>query len=258
MFRLDENQKKEGKKGPEFDHDDVVVVDNSVNPYVVMFHEPQSFRAEQIRGLRNKLIAMNPDGSSKSLVVTSACQGEGKTVTAINLAMSFAEREHTPVLLVDANMRSGSIEDYLHLNAGLGLADVLMGKVSLEAAIRPTGIRGLSVLGAGTPMAAPSEFLTGQRMGDIYARLKEHYQYSIIDTPAALPTTDASVLSSAADGALLVVRLQRSSRGTSRDGLRTLQELGANVLGVFVTEVRGAEMDVEATGRGSFNEEGSN
>ena len=89
------------KNGPsELGDDMVVVVDQSVNPYLVLFHEPAGFRAEQVRGLRNRLVAMNPDGEPKTLVVTSAVRGEGKTVTALNLAMAFAELERQKVVLV--------------------------------------------------------------------------------------------------------------------------------------------------------------
>ena len=107
------------------DEESVVVVETSLSPYLVLFHEPTVYRAEQIRLLRNKLIAMNPDSSAKTLVVTSAQPGEGKTSTAINLAMAFAERERTPVILVDADMRSPSVETQLQINLGAGLSEEL-------------------------------------------------------------------------------------------------------------------------------------
>lgn len=224
------------------DEDAIVLIEKSLSPYLVLFHEPTGYRAEQIRGLRNKLIAMNPDTSAKTLVVTSAQAGEGKTTTAINLAMAFAERERTPVILVDADMRSPSVGSHLQINLGVGLSDALMGSATLEQAIQPSGIRNLDVLGAGRRLAVPSEILTSHRIEELYDRLKERYQYVIVDTPAIKPVTDGTVLSACADGTLLVVRLLHTSKSQSKETIRTLRELGANMLGTFVTAVRGDDV----------------
>jgi len=223
--------------------DALVVVDRAVDPYLVVFHDPAGFRAEQFRGLRNQLVAMNPDGESKTLVVTSAVKGEGKTVTAINLALAFAELERHAVCLVDADLREPSVEQYLHLNSGPGLSDVLMERVPLRSAIRESGVRNLSVLGAGTRLAAPSELLSTPRIDGVMGLLKEQFRYVVIDTPPVLPATDASVLAARADGVLMTVRLEYSTKSHTKDAIRNMQDLGANVLGVFVTEVRGSDPD---------------
>ena len=240
MFRS--NKPKTGADLPPGD-DLVVLVDRALNPYLVQFHEPTGFRAEQIRGLRNKLVAMNTDGSPKTLVVSSAIKGEGKTVTAINLALSLAEIERSPVLLVDADMRTSAAERFLNLNPAPGLSDLLLGRIGLDKAIRDAGIRNLSVLGPGTHLAGPSEVLTTHRLEELFGRLKERFHYVVIDTPPVLAATDASVIGARADGVLLTVRLEHSSRSLTRDAVRSMQDLGANVLGVFVTEVRGADPD---------------
>jgi polysaccharide biosynthesis transport protein len=166
-------------------------------------------------------------------------------VTAINLAMAFAELERHPVLLVDADLRTSSIEDYLNLNPHPGLSDVLIGRVRIDAAIRPSGVRNLSVLGPGTQLVAPSELLSPHRLDSLFARLKEQFQYVIIDTPPVMPATDASVLGSRADGTLLVVRLEHSAKALTRQALRALQDLGGNVMGTFVTQVRGADPEAD-------------
>ena len=223
--------------------DMVVVVDRSVNPYLVMFHEPAGYRAEQIRGLRNRLVAMNPDGEPKTLVVTSAVRGEGKSVAALNLAMAFAELERHQIVLVDADLRGPSCERYLNLNAERGLTDVLQGHVGVDKVLRPAGHRNLMLLGAGTRVANPADVLGTTRIDDLFRGLKERCQYVIVDTPPVLPSTDARVLASRADGTLLVVRLEHSLRTQSRDALRALQDTGANVIGTFVTEVRGQDPD---------------
>ena len=240
MFR----RKKPTQPGdPELGEDMVVVVDQSVNPYLVLFHEPAGFRAEQVRGLRNRLVAMNPDGEPKTLVVTSAVRGEGKTVSALNLAMAFAELERQEVVLVDADLRRPSCERYLNLNQAPGLSDVLLGHESVDRLLRPAGYRDLMLLGAGTRVENPAEVFSSSRLDQLLQRLKERFQYVVIDTPPVLPSTDAGVLSAAADGTLLVVRLEHSLKKQSRDAWQVLSDMGGNVLGTFVNEVRGQDPD---------------
>ncbi len=228
---------------PGTSEDMVVIVDQAVNPYLVLFHEPTSYRAEQIRALRNRLVAMNPDGEPKSLVVTSAVRGEGKTVAALNLAMAFAELERQQVVIVDADLRRPSCEQYLNLNPEPGLSDVLLGRVPLERALRPAGYRRLMMLGAGTRVPNPAEVLGASRLDELFHRLKETFQYVVVDTPPVLPSTDAGVLASRADGTVLVVRLEQSLKKQSREALRVIQDMGGNVLGSFVTELRGQDPD---------------
>lgn len=245
MFRSRKVKKAESEAVRVLDQDMVVVVDRAVNPYLVLFHEPAGFRAEQIRGLRNRLVAMNPDGEPKTLVVTSAARGEGKTVAAINLAMALAELERQQVVLVDADMRRPAVENYLNLNPQPGFSDLLLGRIPLERALRSGGYRSLQILGAGGRVDNPAEILSQSRLDELFSRLKERFQYIVIDTPPVLPSTDAGVLAGRADGTLMVLRLEHSSKNLSKDALRSLQDLGANVLGTFVTEVRGADPDAD-------------
>lgn len=224
--------------------DDVlVVVDRAVNPYLVLFHEPASYRAEQVRALRNRLVAMNPDGEPKALVVTSAVREEGKTIAALNLAMAFAEMERQEVVLVDADLRRPSCERYLNLNAEAGVADVLLGRVPVERVLRPAGYRNLMLLGAGTRVSNPAEVLGSSRLDDLLNHLKERFQYIVIDSPPVLAATDAGVLAGRADGTLVTVRLERSLKNQTREAVRVLQDMGGNVLGTFVAELRGRDPD---------------
>jgi polysaccharide biosynthesis transport protein len=225
--------------------DMIVVVDRSVNPYLVLFHEPAGYRAEQVRALRNRLVAMNPDGEPKTLVVTSAVRGEGKTVTALNLAMALAELERQQVVIVDGDLRRPNCEQYLNLNPEPGLADVLLGRAAVERVLRPAGHRSLMLLGAGTRVNNPAEVLGTSRLEELLARLKERFQYVVIDSPPVLSATDAGVLSARADGTLLVVRLERSLKKQSAEAVRQLQDVGGNVLGTFVTEVRGHDPETD-------------
>lgn len=244
MFRRKDTEAKDLPKAPAGGLDDViVVVEQAVNPYLVLFHDPAGYRAEQVRALRNRLVAMNPDGEPKTLVVTSAVRGEGKTVAAINLAMALAELERQQVVLVDADLRRPSCERYLNLNPDIGLSDVLLGRTTVERALRTAGHRSLMLLGPGTRVDNPAEVLGSARLDELFRRLKERFQYIVVDTPPALPSTDAGVLAGRADGTLLVVRLEKSLKKQSRQAVRLLQDMGGNVMGTFVTDMRGADPD---------------
>src|SRR5262245_21723917 len=250
MFRRKPQDKSQadlnpGAEASDPDADMVVIVDQSVNPYLVLFHEPAGFRAEQIRALRNRLVALNPDGEPKTLVVTSAVRGEGKTVTALNLAMALAELERQQVVVVDADLRRPTVEQYLNINPEAGLSDLLLGNAPLDRALRPLGFRKLMLLGAGTRVANPAEVLGTSRLDELFARLKERFQYVVVDTPPVLPSTDAGVLAARADGTLVVLRLEHTLKGKAKDAIRTLQDLGANVLGTFVSELRGRDPETD-------------
>ncbi len=242
MFRS-RKDKQDAEPSKVLRDDMVVIVDRAVNPYLVLFHEPAGFRAEQVRALRNRLVALNPDGEPKTLVVTSASRGEGKTVTALNLAMALAELERQSVLILDADLRRPSVESYLNVNPEPGFSDLLLGNVALDKALRPVGFRRLMLLGAGSRTANPAEVLGTSRLDELFARLKERFQYIVIDTPPVLSSTDAGVLAARADGTLFVLRLEHSLKGRAREAIRTLQDLGANVLGTFVSEMRGQDPD---------------
>ena len=203
-----------------------VLVDRVVDPYLVCFHEPRGFRAEQFRALRSKLLVMNPERAPRSLVVTSAIQGEGKSTTAINLALSFAELEDHRALLLDFDFRKPSIERLLGLNPEPGLTELLMGRLGLHEAIRSSGVESFDLIGPGSMPPNPSELLSSRRIDELVARLKEEYSLIVLDTPPVVPLTDAGVLSAKCDGTLLVVGLERAPRKLSKEAPQAARRIG--------------------------------
>lgn len=198
--------------------------------------DPQGQIAEQFRALRNSIQSMNADGASHTLVVTSAVPGEGKTVTALNLAVSLSELPGVHTLVLDADMHEPSVEKYLDLPRRQGLAEVLAGHLTIDQAVRATSIEGVSIMGAGTRPQNPSELLGSDRMKTVMNHLRQNYSYVVIDTPAALNVSDASLLGSMADGILLVVRLGSTARYHVQRTHNTLEALGGNVLGTFLID----------------------
>lgn len=202
---------------------------------VVLSSEPRGQLAEQFRGLRNAIHALNPEGASRSVVVTSALRGEGKSVAAVNLALALAEMPGNQVLLIDGNMHSPTVEDLLSLPRRQGLSELLSGRLPLDSAVRPTSVPSLSVLGAGSPPRNPSELLASDRMKTLLSTLKRRYSYVVIDSPEATTTSDASLLGAITDGVVLVVRQNSTPRQYVEQVYNLLESLGANVLGTMLT-----------------------
>jgi capsular exopolysaccharide synthesis family protein len=202
---------------------------------LTVLNAPRSQQAEQFRGLRNSIQALNPDGASHTLVVTSALRGEGKTVVSLNLAAALAELPGTEVLVLDTDLHSPSLEENLNLPKRQGLTEVLRGRLSLDQAIRQTSIEGVSIMGAGEIPNNPSELLGSDRMRTVLDRLRQRYSYVILDTPAAATISDPSLLAAMADGILLVVRLGETPRHFVQQTINTLESLGGNILGTCLT-----------------------
>ncbi|MEO6710272.1 MAG: CpsD/CapB family tyrosine-protein kinase [Planctomycetota bacterium] len=213
---------------------------------IVLATDPRGQIAEQFRGLRNSIVALNPEGAPRTVVVTSALRGEGKSVAAVNLALALAEMPGTQVLLIDGNMHSPAVEDDLSMPRRQGLSELLSGRLPLDHAIRPTSVANVSVLGAGSPPRNPSELLASARMKALLSSLKRRYSYVIIDTPEATTTSDASLLGAIADGVVLVVRQNSTPRQYVEQAYNMLESLGANVLGTLLT---GAHLADTARGR---------
>lgn len=202
---------------------------------IVMALRPTGQIAEQYRRLRNSIQALNPDGASRTVLVTSAVRGEGKSVATLNLALAMVEVPRQRVLVIDGHLRNPSLETYLGLPRRMGLADVMMGQVPLEQAIRPTSVEHLDVIGAGTEPDDPRMGLMIERVQQILFQLKRRYDYILIDMAPAMLVAEPSLMGTIADGILLVVRLGETPKHLVDETYNMLENLGGNVLGTVVT-----------------------
>jgi len=200
--------------------------------------DPRGQIAEQFRSLRNTIHALNSDGASHTLVLASALRGEGKTVACLNLALAFAELPGIEVLVVDADLHHPALESFLDLPRRQGLTEILRSKLAVDAGVRRTSVRGVSVLGAGELPHNASELLGSDRMRAVLNQLRQRYSYVLIDTPAAMTISDASLLGAMADGILMVVRLGETQRHYVEQTVNQLEALGGNVLGTCLTGAR--------------------
>jgi len=174
--------------------------------------QPESFVAEQFRSLRGRIDAMAVKQPMRAIVVTSPNAGDGKTTAAINLATVTALSLGRRVLLVDCDLRKPKVHLALGLRPEAGLAEVLTGSKSLEEALIKVEGMNLDVLAVRGRPPNPSELLSSTNMSELVAEVSKRYDRVILDTPAALGMPDAKAVSELADGIVLVVRADVTSR----------------------------------------------
>ncbi len=177
-----------------------------VEPHLVAISQPRSAYCEQFRALRTRIFQSGERSQTRALVVTSTSIAEGKTLTALNLGWLLAQTEGVRALVIDSDLRRPCATDYFGIDAPQGLSEVLGGQLRLEDAIVRLDPAGLHLLPGGKPRDDVAELLSGPSYAKVLKEARIMFDYIIIDAPPLGIFTDANVLMSRADGALLVVR----------------------------------------------------
>ncbi|MBD7958571.1 polysaccharide biosynthesis tyrosine autokinase [Microbacterium sp. Sa4CUA7] len=204
-------------------------------------------RAEAYRSLRTNMQFLAIGGGAAAYVITSAGPSEGKSTTAANLAIAFAETG-ARVALLDGDLRKPKVADYFGIEGGLGLADVLVGRVAASDVIQRWGRGTLFLLPAGTVPPNPAELLGSTAMGKLMGELKAAFDVIIIDAPPTLLVTDAAVVSRFTDGAIVVAAAGSTTRPRLASAVQSIEAVGSQVLGTVVTMVPTAGADKTAYG----------
>ncbi len=222
---------------PEIEETGGAVDRGRVDKHIVCITEPNSQASEQYRRLRARLLMATKKDFLNTIMVTSSSVGEGKTLTAVNLAVALAGAYDNTVLLVEADLRRPSICKYLGIEPGPGLSDCLAGKAEMKDAIIKTGIGRLSVLPAGNSAERPAELLSSEKMKLLVAEMKTRYKdrYVIFDSSPVLATADALSLGSMVDGVLLVVKADETSERALGQAVSLMR--GCNVLGAVLNNM---------------------
>lgn len=202
----------------------------------IFFGKDNSAIAESFRKLRTNLSFLAVDNPPRVIVITSSIPSEGKSTTAINIALALAEAGNN-VALVDGDMRRPSVHKYLDLVGTVGFSTVLSGAVPLDDALQQTQFDGLSVLAAGATPPNPSELLASQAATKVLAELRAHFDYVIVDSSPLLAVTDAAILAANADGALIMVRYGHTKREQLAQAVESLRSVGATLLGSVFTMI---------------------
>lgn len=203
--------------------------DAQTNPLVVHI-EPRSPRAEAFRQLRTNLQFVDVDRNPKRIVVTSSVPSEGKTTTTCNLGLTLAQAGQR-VLLVEGDIRRPRLAEYLRLEGGVGLTNILIGRVAPDDAIQSWGDLPLQVLASGPLPPNPSELLQSRAMHQLLRELDGRADVVLIDAPPLLPVTDAALLARMSDGAVLVVRHGKTGTDQLETAIGNLAKVDARLLG---------------------------
>jgi len=206
-----------------------------VEPHLIAVSQPRSAYTEQYRNLRTKVLQAGERMQTRAIVVTSAGIGEGKTLTALNLAWLLAQTDGVRALLIDSDLRRPCATDYLGIDAQGGLSEVLGGQLNLEDAIVRLEPAGLHLLPGGHPRDDVAELLSGPSYARILSEVRRMFDYIIIDAPPLGIFTDANVLMSRADGGLLVVRAGKTRYSTVDKLLEQMPK--ERLLGVVLNRV---------------------
>ncbi|MBD8207678.1 MULTISPECIES: polysaccharide biosynthesis tyrosine autokinase [unclassified Microbacterium] len=201
---------------------------------LIVHADPRNPRTESFRSLRTNLQFVDVDGSSRSFVVSSAGPGEGKSTTTANLALALAETG-ARVALVDGDLRLPRVADYMGLEGGVGLTDVLIGRAELVDVLQQWGTDKLFVLPSGRTPPNPSELLGSQAMQRTLAALEEAFDYVLVDAPPLLLVTDAAVVSRFTSGVLMVAASGTTKKPQLTAAVEKLNAIGSRLFGVIVT-----------------------
>ena len=187
---------------------------------------------EAYRALRTKLVRFQSSEGIRSVVVSSAEAGEGKTVSVLNLAMSVAQLPSQRVLLVDADLRTSGLSAVTGAVETPGLAEVLAGEATFESAPVSTNVHNLYIVGAGEAKRPAADLFSGPKFREFIGWCNEVFSMVLIDCPPMMGLADFDVVSNACDGVLIVVRAQRTKRDILTNLRSKLQ--GKKLLGVLL------------------------
>ncbi|WP_295844821.1 polysaccharide biosynthesis tyrosine autokinase [uncultured Microbacterium sp.] len=202
---------------------------------LIVHADPLSPRAESFRALRTNLQFLDMGGRS-SFVVTSSIPSEGKSTTTINLAIALADAGKR-VALLDTDLRKPKVAEYLSIEGGAGLTDVLIGRAKVNEVMLPWGGRSLYVLPAGKIPPNPSELLGSQQMTVLLEMLERDFDVVLCDAPPLLPVTDAAILARATSGALMVVSAGKATKHQLTGATEALNTVGAKLAGFILSMV---------------------
>jgi capsular exopolysaccharide synthesis family protein len=217
------------------------VAPGAFDPLLVAALAPHSLAAEQYRTLRTRIVMLEEGRARRVLLMTSPAKGDGKSITAANLALTMAQEFNRKVVLVDADLRQPTVHALLGIPQEPGVVDVLGERAALEDALVQLPDVRLAVVPAGLPPEQPAELLGSAGMRRLLEALRSRFDRVIVDVPPVIPLADVGVVAPQCDGVLLVVRAGATSKPLIERALGTFD--AERVLGIVLNESGGAEPD---------------
>jgi capsular exopolysaccharide synthesis family protein len=208
----------------------------NVTPELVVHEAPLSNVAEAARAIRTNLMFMSTDNPIRTLLVTSANPGEGKTTLACCIAIAIAHAGHR-TLLVDCDLRRPRIHRVFGKGSDVGITTALLDASALDRCILPTDIENLSILPAGPLPPNPADLMHSERFRQLIRDLRGRFDRVVFDSSPVAPVTDATILSAYVDATMLVVRSYTTRKDAARHALRAILDIGSKTAGVVLNAV---------------------
>ena len=206
---------------------------------LITISNPRSPTSEAYRTLRTNLEFSSLDKPIRSMVVTSAAPEEGKSTTLANLAVTIAQAGKK-VILVDCDLRRPALAKIFNARSAVGFTDMMRDdSLMKKPPLQETGVLGLRLLVSGTIPPNPAELLASKRMDDVIAALLKSSDMVLFDAPPVVAVTDAAVLSSKVDAALLVVSAGKTKRDHAKKAKALLDKVNARLIGTVLNNVKG-------------------
>jgi protein-tyrosine kinase len=211
-----------------------LIDDRRVDKNLVTLLKPHSYEAEQFKILRTSLLFPSCGQPARSIMVTSALPGEGKSFVAANLAISISQNINEHVLLIDCDLRKSAVQRYFGFSDVPGMSDYLAHGKPLSTLLLKSGVNKLTLLPGGKTPHNPSELLSSNKMSELLVEVKERYsdRYVIIDSPPPKLTAETNALAKQVDGILIVVKYGSTDREAVRDLIQGFDK--EKILGVVV------------------------
>jgi capsular exopolysaccharide synthesis family protein len=223
-------------------------------PYLISHFVPKSMMAENFRALRTNIQFKDTEKQLKSIAITSTSPQEGKTIVAINLAITMAQAG-MKILLMGSDLRKPMLAKVFGIEASPGLADILMGnypwrdtvksvtdlilgKMTLNAVMMTPGMDNLHIITSGLIPPNPAELIDSNRLMDFMEEAKEEYDLILFDSTPILSAADAAILGTKVDGVLLVYRVGTISRGLLKRSSTQLEQINCHIVGVVLNGMR--------------------
>ncbi|HOJ34354.1 MAG TPA: polysaccharide biosynthesis tyrosine autokinase [Candidatus Hydrogenedentes bacterium] len=206
---------------------------SEIDACIVTLHDPKSPISESYRTLRTNFQFATLQTKPHSLMVTSAVPGEGKTTTAVNMAVTFADSGFK-VLILDTDLRRPHVHHVLHIERGPGLAEALSRNADIQSLIQPTQVKNLWAVCSGQVPPNPSELIGSERMHKIMKQLGKQFDLVICDAPSILVVTDPMLLATTVDTVVLVVSANNARRETVLRARKLMETAHASIAGVVL------------------------
>jgi len=203
---------------------------------LITIHDSRSSASESYRGIRTGILFSTPGKTPRTILVTSSGSGEGKSITAANIAAVMAQ-SGTKVLLVDADMRKPRQHRIFGKKNEKGLTNILVGEEDWKSSVNSTSIKGLDYITVGPIPPNPAELVGSERMREMMETFLEQYDRVILDSPPIMAVTDPLVLSKMVDGVVLVLSAGVATKDQVKRARQQLQTVQANILGVVLNNI---------------------